>query len=419
MKLFAVTGNPILFSRSPNIFNPIFEKKRIDAYYTRITAQSAKEAINLFKELGLSGMSVTAPFKTDIIEYLDQIDELAREIGSVNTVILKNKKLLGYNTDYYGIINSLGTIKNKTILLIGAGGAAKAVAYSIQKNGGFVNIYNRTQSKAENIAAKYSAEICLHKDLEKVCKNADIIINTVPTGIKILKDKWFHSKHVIFDAIYHNSVYKNVAKRLNAKFISGETWLKNQAIPTFKLFFNDINLNLNEIEILPTKPKNKIILTGFMGSGKSIIGEHLSKKINYKFFNTDTIIEKKEGLNINKIFEKNGEIYFRKIEQEILNMLSDKNEKAIISAGGGVVLNKQNRKLISENYLSIWLYANSKTIMQRTRPDNRPLLKNNFNLAFVQKMMLERKNFYAKSADIIINTSDKNIQQIIKLIEQE
>jgi len=100
-------------------------------------------------------------------------------------------------------------------------------------------------------------------------------------------------------------------------------------------------------------------------------------------------------------------------------MLSDKNEKAIISAGGGVVLNKQNRKLISENYLSIWLYANSKTIMQRTRPDNRPLLKNNFNLAFIQKMMLERKNFYAKSADIIINTNDKNIQQIIKLIEQE
>jgi len=419
MKLFAVTGNPILFSRSPEIFNPVFKNKNIDAKYLRLSAKSAKEAIDLFKELGLSGISVTAPFKTDIMQYLDQIDEIAQNIGAVNTVVKQGDKLFGYNTDYNGIVNSLENIKDQKILLIGAGGAAQAVAYSITKNDGLLTIFNRTTEKAEALAKKYDAKICVNDNLQKATQEADIIINTLPSGIKVLEDDWFSKQQTIFDAIYHNSVYQDIATKTDISFLSGETWLKNQAIPAFKLFFKDENLSFDEIEFSDKKANDKLILTGFMGAGKSIIGEAISKKIDCNFFSTDTIIENKEGLSINEMFAKYGESYFRKTEQEVLNMLSSMNGKAIISSGGGMVLDSKNRELIAENYLSVWLYANSESIMQRAKPENRPLLKNNFNLGFIQDLMEQRKDFYAQSCNILINTNNRTPQEVIELLEQE
>ncbi len=419
MKLFAVTGNPILFSRSPEIFNPIFKEKHLDAKYMRLSAHTAKEAVQLFKELGLLGMNITAPFKTDIIKYLDQIDEIARDIGSVNTIVNKKGKLIGYNTDYDGITNSLKIIKNKRVLLIGAGGAGQAVAYSITKNGGQLTVFNRTIEKAQALANKYKPQFCLHDNLQKATQKADIIINTLPSGIKVLKNDWFKNHQIIFDAIYHNSVYQDIEKQLNIKFISGETWLKNQAIPTFKLFFEKEKLDINDINISTKKTKDKLIFTGFMGSGKSVIGEQISKKLDCNFFNTDSIIENKNGLSINEIFEKQGETYFRETEQEVLKMLSSLNGKAVISSGGGMVLEAQNRILIKNDYLSIWLYANPETILHRAKPENRPLLNDNFNLEFIQDLMTQRKNLYAQSSDIIINTNGRNTQEVIELIEQE
>ena len=135
MKLFAVTGNPILFSKSPNLFNPFFEKNNIDAKYLRLSANTAEEVICLFKELGIDGMSITAPFKTEILPLLDEIDEISKQIGAVNTVIKKDDKLFGFNTDYYGITNTLNSVENKKVVVLGAGGAAKAVIYSLKKNG--------------------------------------------------------------------------------------------------------------------------------------------------------------------------------------------------------------------------------------------------------------------------------------------
>jgi shikimate dehydrogenase len=419
MELFAVTGNPILFSRSPDIFNSIFKLKNIDAKYTRLAASSAKEAIDLFKELNLSGMSVTAPFKTEIIQYLDKIDEMALQIGSVNTVINKDGFLHGYNTDYYGIKNTLPDLNNKRVLLLGAGGAAKAVAYTILKNNGILTIYNLSEEKAKKLADNFKANYCTKQNLKTAVENSDIIINTVPTGVKLIEDNWLKTNHIIFDAIYHNSAYKNITEQLNIKFYSGEDWLINQAIPAFNLFFADKTINKSEIKITQQKPKNKLVFTGFMGSGKSQIGKEISQKIGGNFFSTDTIIETKEHLKINDIFKNHGEFFFRQIENQVLTMLSNMNGKAIVSSGGGVVLDKNNRELIADNFTNIWLYANPNSIMQRAKPENRPLLKDNFNIEYVSNLMEQRKDFYAESADIIINTNNKNLEEIINLILNE
>jgi shikimate dehydrogenase len=420
MKLFAVTGKPIYFSRSPEIFKTFLDAKNIDAKYFRLAADSAKEAVSLFKELGLSGMNVTAPFKTEIIPFLDEINDLAKQIGAVNTVVLQDGKLLGYNTDYHGIINTLPNVERKKILILGAGGAAKALAFTLKKSNANVKIINRTTEKAKQLADEFNISFTDIKNIENEVKTAEIIINTLPSGIKIIEDVWLSNKQIFFDAIYHNSAYHNIAKEKGMQFYSGKSWLVNQAIESYKLFFND-EIEIDDSCFAETiKPKEKLIFIGFMGSGKSTIGKEIAEKLSCKYFSTDDILEMKEAKSINDIFAEHGEKYFRQTEEEILSMLASMSGKGIVSTGGGVVLSKNNRKILSENFYAIWLYANTDAIMARTEPKNRPLLKNNFTKERIDELMQERFLFYAQSSDLIIDTGNKTIDEIIdKLVNTE
>ncbi|MFJ7737893.1 shikimate dehydrogenase [Lysinibacillus sp. NPDC097287] len=159
-KWFAVIGDPIEHSKSPAMHNAWFEEMAIDAAYipVHVTPESLEAAVAGFKTLGASGWNVTIPHKTAIIPYLDELDELAAKMGAVNTVVrTKDGKLKGYNTDGVGFVRSLeeavGTHhKDKPVLLIGAGGAARGIAFAMQQQG-YTNltIANRTVANAQKI----------------------------------------------------------------------------------------------------------------------------------------------------------------------------------------------------------------------------------------------------------------------------
>lgn len=159
-KWFAVIGDPIEHSKSPAMHNAWFEEMAIDAAYipVHVTPENLEAAIAGFKTLGASGWNVTIPHKTAIIPYLDELDELAAKMGAVNTVVRsKDGKLKGYNTDGVGFVQSLeeavGTHhKDKPVLLIGAGGAARGIAFAMQQQG-YTNltIANRTVANAQTI----------------------------------------------------------------------------------------------------------------------------------------------------------------------------------------------------------------------------------------------------------------------------
>ena len=159
-KWFAVIGDPIEHSKSPAMHNAWFEEMTIDAAYipVHVTPESLEAAVAGFKTLGASGWNVTIPHKTAIIPYLDELDELAAKMGAVNTVVrTKDGKLKGYNTDGIGFVRSLeeavGTHhKDKPVLLIGAGGAARGIAFALQQQG-YMNltIANRTVANAQAI----------------------------------------------------------------------------------------------------------------------------------------------------------------------------------------------------------------------------------------------------------------------------
>jgi len=193
-KWFAVIGDPIAQSKSPEMHNKWLEIEGIDATYIPILVkpEDLENAIQSLSLLGVSGFNVTIPHKTAIIPYLDEVDETAREMGAVNTVVrLSNGKLKGYNTDGDGFVRSLeDKISTKKrhlpVLIIGAGGAARGIAFSLKKHGyQHITVTNRTRSKAEELIADLGTGNAIEYDeASNTLAQYKILIQTTPAGMK-------------------------------------------------------------------------------------------------------------------------------------------------------------------------------------------------------------------------------------------
>ncbi len=414
-KLFAVTGNPILHSKSPFIYNMLFSRHQIDATYTRIAADNADEAIFIFNKIGFSGMNVTSPFKTTVIKYLDQVEESVKITKAVNTIVKDSNILKGYNTDIYGVIESFNKrkikISGQKIVILGAGGAARAAAYGLIQNDAKVTIVNRTVEKARKIAEKFG---CAHAgigQLGDLIKSSAILVSTLPTGVNILKDNWLKKDQIVFDANYKSSQLTEKASHKGCTVIKGEEWLLNQALLAFKYYTGETPdetavKNLSNFEISLPKPKN-ISLIGFMGTGKSTIGKELAKKLNWKYIDIDDLIEKRTNKTISDIFRDEGEDSFRQIESQILKELIKKSQ-LVISCGGGIVLKNENRMRLKDNSVCVWLFSTPETSIKRIKKGSRPLLETENPLTMAHKIFTKRKGLYAEAADIVVNSEGKS-----------
>ena len=174
-----------------------------------------------------------------------------------------------------------------------------------------------------------------------------------------------------------------------------------------------------------SKSINTIFLLGYMGAGKTVIGRSLSKKLGFKIYDLDDYIEQIEGKKVSEIFNEKNEVYFRKIENKYLHELSLKNEKKIISTGGGTPCYKNNLKIIqnTSNSVSVYLKANIETLVKRLfySIDNRPVISHLEDKSelkeFITKHLFERSFYYEKS-DVKIKTDDIELKDIVKLIKE-
>lgn len=193
-KLFGVMGDPIGHSMSPVMHNDLFVHYGIDAAYVpfHVSKGDLAAAVKGLKAIHVAGFNVTVPYKTEIMEFLDEIDPLAKAIGAVNTVVNKEGKLIGYNTDGRGFVRGLNeqlsTITNKNVLMIGAGGAAKAIYFSMAEAGvQKLDLYNRTPAKAEEL--KYSCPFPIETEVfdrgqaEERLADYDLLIQTTLIGM--------------------------------------------------------------------------------------------------------------------------------------------------------------------------------------------------------------------------------------------
>jgi shikimate dehydrogenase len=243
-KLCAVIGNPIEHSLSPLIHNAAFEQLKLNYVFLAFKVEQLKEAVVGMRSLNLKGVSVTIPHKIDVMDYLDDIEEVARKIGAVNTILNQEGRLLGYNTDCSGAIIALEEkieLKDKKTILLGAGGSARAIAFGLKGKGADLTILNRTVKKAEMLALELN---CQHGGLELLeSLQPDILINTTSLGMYPKMDdtpvkKDFLKNMLVFDIVYNPLKTRLIkeAEQNGCTTIMGLEMFVNQAALQFELW---------------------------------------------------------------------------------------------------------------------------------------------------------------------------------------
>jgi shikimate dehydrogenase len=249
MQIFGILGRNISHSFSPAMHNAGFEYLKLDARYLvfDIEKKDLSKFIKQVKNENIKGFSVTVPYKEEIIKYLDKISFAAKKIGAVNTVINKNGVLIGDNTDFLGAVNAIGkkNIKNKNILVLGAGGAARAIIYGLKKYKAKICVINRTVQKAKNLAKYFGVKYDVIENFSKY--RPDIIINTTILGMSpdyIEESPYpknlFEKNQIIMDIVYRplKTKFLQDAEEKGAKIIKGDKMLFYQGILQFKMFTN-------------------------------------------------------------------------------------------------------------------------------------------------------------------------------------
>ena len=207
-KLFAIFGDPVSHSRSPLMHNFLFQILHVDSCYTRVHLRDGSKLRETFFSLGLSGANITVPHKEAAYKACDEIRGFATTIGVVNTIIFEDGKLIGYNTDADGFMEAIkpfGEIKN--ILILGAGGTAKALASRFIQDGLHVSVLNRSENRLQyfkdlGLTCNTWESFTSKKSL--TCKQYDLVINTTSAG---LKDELYPAPQEIIEEILSSSSY--------------------------------------------------------------------------------------------------------------------------------------------------------------------------------------------------------------------
>ena len=240
-------GDPVEHSLSPLVHNRGYEVLGLNFIYVAFRVKDVKLAIDGIRELGIRGVSVTMPHKVSAINYIDDIDDTAREIGAINTIVNNKGVLSGFNTDYGAALKALGektTIKGKKAVLLGGGGAGLAIANGLKRNGADLVIIDKVKEKAEELARLVGAEGFGGLEQLPEIGSADILINATPVGMwprineSIVPKELLHQKLTVFEVIYHPKETRMIteAKEAGCTIVYGYKMFLYQAAMQFELF---------------------------------------------------------------------------------------------------------------------------------------------------------------------------------------
>ncbi|MGN0451941.1 MAG: shikimate kinase [Acutalibacteraceae bacterium] len=381
--------------RLSHSFSKIIHSKIADYNY-ELKEIEAQDLDSFMKAADFKAINVTIPYKQAVIPYLYEISDTARKIGAVNTIVNKDGKLYGYNTDYEGmraLIKRQGAdLKNKKVLVLGSGGTSKTAAAVAESLGASEVL--RVSRNGNDCAVTYDYALAHHTD-------AGAIINTTPCGMypnigKTAVDiSLFPDLESVTDAVYNplSSALVTKAKEMGINAVGGLYMLVAQAVFASEKFTgSSIPKSVTDSvykEIL--LDKKNIVLIGMPGCGKTTIGKAVAKETEKEFIDTDDEIVKKTGMSIPEIFQKYGERKFREIESEVIKEVAAL-QSSVIATGGGAVLNPENVSLLKENGVIVFI---NRPLEDLVTTDDRPLSSNRELLI---KRYNERHGIYKSSA---------------------
>ena len=393
MKRYGCIGKKLTHSFSKEIHS------RLADYEYELIELNEEDIEKFFSERNFSAINVTIPYKQTVIPYLDRMSDVARRIGAVNTIVNRDGRLYGYNTDYYGmkaLVEKIGIdLNGKKVLVLGTGGTSKT-ARVLAEDMGADSVITVSRSKTENCVT-YEEAVKNHSD-------AQIIINTTPSGMYPECDSQpidisaFGNPEGVVDAVY-NPLCTNLvlnAKKRGIKAEGGLYMLVMQAVAAVEKFLDTEipGTVADEVFASVKESKENIVLTGMPGCGKSTVGKLLNI-VGFTFTDTDEEIEKRCGCSIKELINLKGEKYFRDIETEIIKDISSKGCQ-VISTGGGAVLREENINALKRNGKIFFINADPDRLLPT---ESRPLSDTADKL---KKLYDERIEIYKGTADVTV-----------------
>ena len=380
-------GRKLGHSFSPRIHSHLGD------YSYELFQKEPEELEDFLKNGGWDSINVTIPYKKDVIAHLDELSPIAKKLGAVNTIVRRDGKLIGHNTDYFGFLTMVRTsgldVAGKKVLVLGTGGASKPVVAVMEELGGrVVQISRSGENNYENIG--------IHAD-------AAVIVNATPvgmypqTGISPVDISLFPDLEGVLDIVYNPARTRLLldAEARGLVAVNGLLMLVAQAWEASEWFqqkelSNDL---IDSIHAILRRQTENIVLIGMPGCGKTTIGKALAEKTGRTFADADEKIVELAGKSIPEIFAEDGEEVFRAWETQALAELG-KQSGLILSTGGGCVTRARNYPLLHQNGTIYWL----KRDLNKLPTDGRPLSQ----MGKLADMYEKRRPLYEAFADKII-----------------
>ena len=365
------------------------------------------EAVGPFLKAGaFTGLNVTIPYKKTVIPYLDALSPEAKRLGAVNTILRREGRLIGHNTDYFGfryLVEKSGLqVAGKKALVLGSGGASNTASAVLEELGARVVVISRTgENNYQNLSR--------HAD-------AAVIVNATPvgmypnTGIRPLDLGQFAELEGVLDAIYNPARTQILldAERRGLTAVNGLWMLVAQAKESAQWFTGK---PISDDVIAPIhralrQQMENILLVGMPGCGKTTVGQQLAQELGKKFVDADQALEETTGRKITDILPSQGEAAFRALETQTLADLG-KQSGLVIATGGGCVTREENYNLLHQNGTVFWLTRELNKLPTQGRPLSRDL----------GQMYARREPMYRRFADAAVS-NDGSVEQTVREIRR-
>lgn len=271
--IYSVFGNPVLHSKSPQLFGPLLQNEH--ALYTRIRPQSAEDMVNVIRQLNIRGASITSPFKESVLPLVDHLSQDARGVGAVNCIRQSDGNISGHNTDHNGVSNALSeaglSLKGAEILVLGAGGAARAAVYGLVSSGAKVTISNRTYAKAKALADMFGCQVVPWEHPGRLPGFDAVVSALLPEALPPFIENLSYG--ILLDAIYKPSEMTAFSREKGIPVIGGERWLIHQGVEAAAFYIGQKpspDILVKRLEEKPDKDSLRIF----------VLNEHNSRELS-------------------------------------------------------------------------------------------------------------------------------------------
>jgi shikimate dehydrogenase len=417
---YGLIGKTLVHSYSKEIH------EALGRYQYQLFSLAEDEMPDFIKARDFRGLNVTIPYKKDVIPLCDEVTDLARGIGAVNTLFWKNasgagasesisqknKILVGHNTDYEGFLYAASRagidFEGKGVLILGTGGTSlMARRAAADQNAAKIYIASRHPEtdppSGSEIQDAGILSTVSYDQLPEIADSIDVIVNTTPVGTfpnnmqQVIRLKDFPGCQAVIDVIYNpfKTALLLEAEKLGLKYTNGLPMLVAQATAAAGYFLGTPGAFQKENQRIIKSMKQRmgnIVLIGMPGTGKSLIGKFLAELTGKTLQDTDAKIEEEAKMTIPEIFEKEGEAGFRDRESAICKKLG-KERNLIIATGGGAILRPENVDALRQNGTLVHITRSIDKLPTRGRPLSK-------NIETLKKMEAQRMPLYKAAADI-------------------